>query len=72
MAVYILHTFCAGYDISCSSSGNEEQRAHVRKYSDFPGLPMRASKLKDLSLSNIIYLIVWCEVFLLSFICPKG
>lgn len=46
IGVSTLHTFGAGSDASCSSSGNKEERAHVRKYSDFPGLPMSASNEK--------------------------
>lgn len=59
-----LDTFWAGCDASCSSSGNKEQRAHDRKYSDFPGLPMSASEWKDLSLPSMIY--SYCLVWGLS------
>lgn len=47
MAIFTVHVFYAGSDASCSYSDNKEQRAHIRKYSDYLGLPMTASETKS-------------------------
>lgn len=44
MALFMLHISHEGSDGSCFCSGNEGQRAHIRKYSEFLHLLMSVSE----------------------------